>query len=200
MVQCPQDYGGTPKVNMVNNIFMYQSAFATNCIPGVGNYNDYVDMVDFGTYGTYAAYRTAGFESANGGLTANPNLDITYKLQAGSPAIGKGTNLTSLGITALNFDKSGSARPASGDWDIGAYQYTATEIRRMKDEGRNTALIQLVSPNPIKAALLKQYQQMNKDLKIYDLAGNAVKNIGNEGIYLVQAGTQVIRQRVVAIK
>ena len=29
-----------------------------------------------------------------------------------------GTNLTSLGITAINSDKAGVARPATGPWDI----------------------------------------------------------------------------------
>lgn len=43
---------------------------------------------------------------------------------SGSDVIGKGINLTSLGITALNSDKNGTARPATGNWDIGAYQYT----------------------------------------------------------------------------
>ena len=44
-------------------------------------------------------------------------------LQSGSAAIGKGANLTSLGITALNSDAAGTARPSSGGWDIGAFQY-----------------------------------------------------------------------------
>jgi hypothetical protein len=31
-------------------------------------------------------------------------------------------NLTNLGIAALNADKAGTPRPATGNWDIGAYQ------------------------------------------------------------------------------
>jgi hypothetical protein len=44
-------------------------------------------------------------------------------LQAASPARGAGANLTSLGIAMLNQDHAGVARPTTGAWDIGAYQY-----------------------------------------------------------------------------
>src|SRR5207245_689057 len=47
----------------------------------------------------------------------------TYHLTSGSPAIGLGTNLTSLGIATLNRDKTGYARPATGGWDVGAYEF-----------------------------------------------------------------------------
>lgn len=57
-------------------------------------------------------------------FTTNPNLTANYHLNAGSPAIGTGVNLTSLGITALNSDVDGVARPASAPWDIGASQYS----------------------------------------------------------------------------
>jgi parallel beta-helix repeat protein len=61
----------------------------------------------------------------------------TGSLSTGSLAIGAGTNLTSLGIAALNtgapetFGAGGScgtgclARPASGAWDIGAFPFSA---------------------------------------------------------------------------
>lgn len=39
----------------------------------------------------------------------------------GSPLCGAGTNLTNLGIAALNSDANGNPRPASGPWDIGPY-------------------------------------------------------------------------------
>jgi len=39
-----------------------------------------------------------------------------YRPNAGSPLIGAGANLTSLGIGALNSDYAGSARPAVGAW------------------------------------------------------------------------------------
>ena len=49
---------------------------------------------------------------------------LTFICKTGSPAIGAGTNLTSLGIAALNVDKDGNPRPAIEPWDIGAYQYS----------------------------------------------------------------------------
>jgi Legume lectin domain len=50
------------------------------------------------------------------------NLDSTGHPQPGSVVIGFGTNLTSLGITALDSDKAGVARPSTSNWDDGAYQ------------------------------------------------------------------------------
>ncbi|MEW6301936.1 MAG: right-handed parallel beta-helix repeat-containing protein [Verrucomicrobiota bacterium] len=44
------------------------------------------------------------------------------RLAAGSPAIGAGLNLSSVFAT----DFSGAARPASGAWDIGAFQFGAS--------------------------------------------------------------------------
>jgi hypothetical protein len=51
-------------------------------------------------------------------------LGSSYQLLSGSSAIGAGANLTSQGITPLNFDAAGIPRPATGRlWDIGAYQF-----------------------------------------------------------------------------
>jgi hypothetical protein len=47
--------------------------------------------------------------------------------QSGSPAVGAGTNLTSLctALTGLCSDAAGVARPGSGPWDVGAYKYVS---------------------------------------------------------------------------
>jgi len=47
------------------------------------------------------------------------NTNGNFKLKAGSTPIGAGANLSSV----FAYDKTGVARPASGGWDIGAYQY-----------------------------------------------------------------------------
>jgi hypothetical protein len=52
-------------------------------------------------------------------LTSDPLLTETYRLGASSPAIGEGENLSAFFTT----DADGNTRPASGAWDIGAYQY-----------------------------------------------------------------------------
>jgi len=48
------------------------------------------------------------------------------RLAANSPAIGAGTNLTSLGKTILDSDITGTGRAAAGPWDIGAYTFPRT--------------------------------------------------------------------------
>jgi hypothetical protein len=70
-------------------------------------------------YNSFTNWRSAtGFDSHS--LTSNPNLDATFKPQTGSPVIGSGEPLASLGITFLNIDKAGVTR--SGSWTMGAYQ------------------------------------------------------------------------------
>jgi len=73
------------------------------------------------TYNSWAAWQGTGYDAH--GQYANPLLDASYQIQSGSPAIGLAANLTSLGITALDSDKAGAARPSSGAWDAGAYQF-----------------------------------------------------------------------------
>jgi len=53
-------------------------------------------------------------------------LDGSYHPSAGSPVIGKGTNLTSLGIGQLDLDKAGVIRSTA--WDVGAYQYSTGAV------------------------------------------------------------------------
>lgn len=54
-----------------------------------------------------------------GNLAAND-----FHLQRNSPAIGIGTNLSSLNLPGLSSDKDGVARPA-GAWDAGAFQFVS---------------------------------------------------------------------------
>lgn len=68
----------------------------------------------YGTHGFNGGY--AGFVNANAG-------SLNLHLAANSVCIGMGTNLTALGLPGLNVDMDGKPRPASGSWDIGAYQY-----------------------------------------------------------------------------
>lgn len=55
----------------------------------------------------------------------NPSLTGAY-VPTGSAAINTGVNLTSIGVAALNADKSGVARPATGPWTIGALNASGT--------------------------------------------------------------------------
>lgn len=89
-------------------------------------FNRWVEDGDGGAWKTLAQYQASPYFQELHSSTANPLLDANYKLTTGSPAIGTGTNLTSLGITELNVDAAGVARPASGPWDIGAFQFGST--------------------------------------------------------------------------
>jgi hypothetical protein len=86
-----------------------------------------------GYYANVAAWTSAtGFDSH--GVTGNPILMSGFMPGPGSAAIGKGTNLASLGISGLSIGApqyfgvayacgSGCVvRPSSGAWDMGAYQ------------------------------------------------------------------------------
>lgn len=106
------------------------------------NYNDFYNILASGfggymwknaDYYTLASWRSVTGQDANS-ITTNPNLSASYVPNTGSPVIGVGTNLTSLGITALDtgapqtFGVTGAcgtgclSRPSSGAWDLGAYQ------------------------------------------------------------------------------
>jgi hypothetical protein len=61
------------------------------------------------------------FVSLAGG-TAN-SIANNYGLQSGSPCIGAGVNLGSLNLPGLGVGINGVPRPATGNWDIGAYQH-----------------------------------------------------------------------------
>ena len=143
--------GGSPAVSVYNNTMYFTTNVGSRCIMNQGaalaiknnilgncgdglyissgtvsasDYNDWFANTAISGYGTLAAWRTASGQDAHS-ITGNPALTGGWGLTLGSPAIAAGANLTSLGITALNSDKSGIARPASGAWDIGAYQYVS---------------------------------------------------------------------------
>ena len=106
---------------------------------GVSDYNDFFNLSqglknEPTLYGSLSAW-TAGTGLDVHSISSNPNLTASFALNAGSPAIGAGTNLSGLGITGLNvsapqtFGAGGTCgsgcvpRPSSGAWDMGAYQH-----------------------------------------------------------------------------
>ena len=80
---------------------------------------------------TYSAWQALGFDANS--VTSNPLLSSTYVPQAGSPVIGRGANMTTMGISALDADKVGTPRAGTGNctpgiagcWDAGAYAYSS---------------------------------------------------------------------------
>src|ERR1035437_5101836 len=128
---CLYMYGGTGftvKNNVLsncNNLLWAASSTFTSIDYNVYQTSTISWRIGSNWYSTLAAWRTAIGGDANAQATAGSlNLGGTYKPQSNSTLlIGTGTNLTSLAITALNSDATGNARPATGAWDIGAYNY-----------------------------------------------------------------------------
>jgi hypothetical protein len=127
------DLGGG--IQFINNVltscggFIYNET-TTSPINSVINYNVYANG-----YGSnlwwYNHLATSSFSTwqgetggdANSQFITSAGLDSIGHPETSSPVIGAGTNVYSLGITALDSDKSGISRPIGANWDIGAYQF-----------------------------------------------------------------------------
>lgn len=125
-----------------NNIVMgFQNAMyvGQSANTPVSDYNDFYNVANIAAvWGVNCCNQLQQWTAQSGSpdqhsLTGNPNLNSSYIPQAGSPVHLAGINLTSVGLTALDSDKAGTARPsgactasgASGCWDLGAYQLSA---------------------------------------------------------------------------
>jgi hypothetical protein len=117
-------------INQKNNlIYGPDLAFASlyNGLTLVSNHNLGNGLVSnpfkWSSGGSGGQISLASWQTATGQdgdfLTSDPLLTETYRLGAGSPAIGAGENLSAFFST----DADGNARPAEGAWDIGAYQF-----------------------------------------------------------------------------
>ncbi len=143
---------GFAAVKLDNSGNIFKNNIISGCVRGISvnagasmTASDYNDIYNLsggssvmsynGTdYASVAAW-TVGTGFDGNSITANPNLAVSYMLNAGSPSIGSAANLTSLGITGLTIGapqtfgiaySCGSgcvSRPSSGAWDIGAYQF-----------------------------------------------------------------------------
>lgn len=120
-----------------NNADFYANLYVRSGLTWNLDYNSYYNYAGYAwgysTGGSNSRYTRTQFQALIGSsncvhdIEANQNLDSNYKPQVTSPIVGAGVNLTSLGITALNSDKDGIVRPSTGAWDIGAYEYVASE-------------------------------------------------------------------------
>ena len=129
-----------------------------------GNTIDYNDYYNWNTNNGWPAGSTlAGWQSGSTGYCSggcdqhghsnNPNLNSSYVPNSGSPVIGAGANLTSLGYSFLdvsapqtfgvNYDCGTGcvARPASGAWDAGAYELGTAQTGPPTGVQVNTPLI-----------------------------------------------------------
>lgn len=119
----------------------------------VADYNQYEASSGtlFGPSGTlsWSAWQGLGYDAHGSGPSAGPSwvsAPGNEHLQSGSSARNTGTNLSSLGITLLNSDREGSARPGGATaWDRGAYQFgvnaptvTTTAASSISDVGASS--------------------------------------------------------------
>ena len=95
--------------------------------PGAGSQIfNYASSSWFGPFSTWQL--DTGQDASPSAYTTNPNLTSTGVPNSGSPVIGVGANLTSLctgNLTLLCDDITGAARPTTGAWTIGAYNYAS---------------------------------------------------------------------------
>jgi uncharacterized protein (TIGR03437 family) len=127
---------GTPSITLTNDIL-----YATSLSQGYGKvesgstqtfaYNQYYNGVFYNSNASPIPSTGSGY-TFTGGAIGDPVLNNPssgdFTLQSGSPAIGAGTNLSSTmsGLPMGRYDYEGKLRPSTGNWDIGAIQYTVS--------------------------------------------------------------------------
>lgn len=75
-------------------------------------------------YNTFSTWQSGCSADSHGQKVSDIMVNSTTgMILSGSPLIGAAVNLTSLGIGPLNSDKAGVARPSTGPWDTGAFQF-----------------------------------------------------------------------------
>ncbi len=159
-----QGISGRSSPTFRNNIVSSVSCgeFLNNGYSGVASdYNNFYNLLGStlsfyaggSGFATIAAWTSAmGFDVHS--RSGNPNLTGSFTLGSGSAAIGKGANLTSLGITGLQTGAPQSfgvnyacgngciARPTSGAWDMGAYQTSGSSSSQPNSPTGLTAQVQ----------------------------------------------------------
>jgi len=113
--------GSNPPLTSENNVGTAQ----TSTLPVYSNGGSSPSCA-VSDYNVWYNFGSNGCSEGSHSTTSNPNLNTDGLLQSGSPAIGRGANLTSLcvgNLASLCLDKAGNPRPATGAWDSGAYQF-----------------------------------------------------------------------------
>jgi hypothetical protein len=156
-------------------------------------------FMGIGGHGTLAAFQSANPGKGLNSIQADPlfmdHMNEDFRLQAGSPAIDKGTTLTTDPV-----DYFGTARPQGNAWDIGAVEWQAALINKWKQVVKGQSSIQ-VNPNPMTDKIqfiVKTGLRPVSTIMVYDNAGNAVHHTvgANGGSPLQWLGTDITGQPV----
>jgi hypothetical protein len=185
----------------VGNVIADNNAYA-NLASGNSIFNWSGHAGDGGSLANWQA-GTGQDAASQANLTGALGMNGSGVPQAGSMVIGRGANLTSLGVPTLLNDKAGNPRPATGAWDVGAYNYGSVIGVLEKPRARNrNAQPLFMWPNPIKAALLYQYLHTQPNVSMYDVTGKVftIGSITHNGIYVVKNGKNMVRQKLMVIK
>lgn len=134
----------TTLVNNVFELFRNGWGMGSGASIAASDYNDYYNNAALAWDSANNAYTTltalqgchtngcpTGTHDTNS-IVGNPNLSSSFVPNTGSPLIGAGENFFSTcsgqpnpGLGAMCLDKASNARPTSGNWDIGAFQFQA---------------------------------------------------------------------------
>jgi hypothetical protein len=110
---------------MYNNVpTIYSSDNPDHNVYGPSGNGAFVCGSSFIPFNAFASWRSCIQGDTHSTETANPALNADGSPQATSPAIGAGTNLTSLCtglVTPLCSNILGVPRPAAGPWNAGAF-------------------------------------------------------------------------------
>lgn len=118
-------------LSIKNNVFTgcqtFAVAYQPTCTLATGGLNNNVYAktgrwywnTDWQT--TLAGWKAATGQDGNALAVPDALLNSDGTVQASSPIIGVGANLTYLGVSALNFDRVGKPRPADRPWTPSAY-------------------------------------------------------------------------------
>jgi hypothetical protein len=119
--------GGTIRNNVCSAVYV-AIYIEPGASIGTSDYNDFSNpnAVAFNNkvwYSTVATWQSSAGKPDSHSISGHALLTGSLQLGTGSAAIGTGTNLSELGVNALNFDKAGTPRPTgSTPWDMGAFQ------------------------------------------------------------------------------
>jgi hypothetical protein len=129
-------YGGATGWTVQNNIFSGGAYQVVIQAPATVNANKNVyyggaggsPWVYHSTFANSFSTWQAACSCDSGSSISNPLLNSDLTIGAGSAASTLGANLSGMNITALDFDKVGTARP-SGSWSSGAIQLGSTSAQ-----------------------------------------------------------------------